>query len=173
MYLLSLQVARTRNIELLGGPAHRNDGSAVLVKIGVGNDAMLKQMLMRTFSHENPGASTRTLSFCSDLRICVKKLAHRTGAYVLKSRRNAQVNSLSMVSRRSRTPKSSQKSSIRLLNPPMRGAPTKTRAPPSTATVWTTSTRSRRWSRRRKEPGARRRQPRRRRRRPPPPAQVG
>lgn len=62
--------------------AHRNDGSAVLVKIGGGDDAMLKQMLMRTFSHENPGAFTRTLSFCSDLMICVKKLAHRRGAYV-------------------------------------------------------------------------------------------
>jgi hypothetical protein len=59
VYLISLQVARTRNIELLGGPAHRNDGSAVLVKVGGGNDAKLKQMLMRTFAHENPGAFTR------------------------------------------------------------------------------------------------------------------
>ncbi|TKA53862.1 hypothetical protein B0A53_03652 [Rhodotorula sp. CCFEE 5036] len=36
-----------------------NDGSAVLVKVGGGNDAKLKQMLMRTFAHENPGAFTR------------------------------------------------------------------------------------------------------------------
>ncbi|GAA5993258.1 hypothetical protein JCM10908_004537 [Rhodotorula pacifica] len=35
-----------------------NDGSAVLVKIG-GDDTKLKEVLLRTFSHENPGAFMR------------------------------------------------------------------------------------------------------------------
>lgn len=48
---------------------HRSDGSAVLVKVG-GDDTKLKDVLLRTFSHENPAAFIRKSRTSDLIRFC-------------------------------------------------------------------------------------------------------